>query len=314
MPDHPPLRLGTRGSKLALIQAENARAAIFAASGRDCHIVTVSTTGDRVQDKPLAEIGGKALFAKELEEALLAGQIDFAVHSLKDLPVDLPPGLQLTAVMTRESPYDALVLPKGEDRLAPSPRIGSCSVRRSAQIRRAMADAVVSPLRGNVDTRLRRLDAGDYDALVLAHAGLIRLGLDMRVSQLLDPNIHMPALSQGVIGIESRADDDDTNQVLAMVDDADTALCIAAERGFQSGLGGTCHSPVAGLARIEAGILHFSGRVIAPDGAAMAQERFSMPLEAQESARARIWSKALAVGRKMREDPLVLSWLGECAI
>lgn len=311
MIDHSPLRLGTRGSQLALIQADIACKAIAAATGRRCDIVTVKTTGDKVLDRPLAEIGGKALFAKELEEALLGGRIDCAVHSLKDLPVDPPEGLQLTAVLPRESPYDALVLPKGGGALVAAARIGSCSVRRAAQIRRQFKDARVLPLRGNVDSRLAKLDGGEFDALILAHAGLDRLGLDARIGQVLKPPSFVPALSQGAIGLESRAGDEAVNRVLEAVNDPTTALCIAAERGFQRGMGGTCHSPLAGLARIQNGVLHFVGEVIAPDGSNHAAIDFDMPVEGYAKTHAAAAAaKGLEAGRSLRARPQVPAWLG----
>jgi hydroxymethylbilane synthase len=300
------LRLGTRGSKLALLQAEIAARALYATCGRMCRIVTVKTTGDTVRDKPLAAIGGKALFAKEIEEALLQGEIDFAVHSLKDLPAELPEGLTLSAVLPREIPFDALVLPEGKTFDGILSRIGTGSVRRIAQARRAWPETEVLALRGNVDSRLIRLDRGDFDAVMLASAGLTRLGKAGRISVLLDS--WLPALAQGAIGIETRADDTPVNETLERLNDEASALCIACERGFQRGLGGSCHSPVAGLARIEDGRIRFRGEVIAPDGGDQIEVSFDLPLGEYRASLVVAEERGIQAGRDLR--PRVLPWLG----
>lgn len=273
------LRLGTRGSRLALIQAGIAADAITAATGALCEIIIVKTSGDRIS-RPLAEFGGKGLFVKELEEALLDGDIDFAVHSLKDLPALLPDGLALTSVLERQSPYDTIVLPQGVTALKAVPHLGTCSVRRAAQAARAMKGVQLSPLRGNVDTRLRKLDGGDFDGLLLSVAGLTRLGLQDRIGQIMDGDGWLPALAQGAIGLESRRDDVRTNAALAAVNHRPSALAVTAERAFQAGLSGSCHSPIAGLARIDGDILRFEGEVIAPDGADQVATQFVMPMKA----------------------------------
>jgi hydroxymethylbilane synthase len=304
MIDSFPLRLGTRGSTLALKQAEIAVQALMAHGGRACRIVIVRTTGDAVQDKPLATIGGKALFAKEIEDALLRGEIDFAVHSLKDLPADLPEGLRLAAVLPRESPYDALVLPSDAASVVPR-RIGTGSVRRVAQVRRAWPQAEVLSLRGNVDTRIGRLDRGDFDALVLASAGLCRLGKAGRIAQVL--RVWLPALAQGAIGIETRAADERVNAALGVLNHEPSALCVACERGFQKGLGGSCHSPVAGLAVIEDGRIRFRGEVIAPDGHDQVETAFDLPLGGYRSCLAEAAERGVAAGEALR--PQALPWL-----
>lgn len=301
------LRLGTRGSKLALLQADIAARALFARSGRECEIVTLKTTGDAVQNKPLAEIGGKALFAKEIEEALLRGEIDFAVHSLKDLPADLPEGLMLTAVLPRENPFDALVMANGKpfDGQPPA-RLGTGSIRRIAQCRRAFAGTEILPLRGNVDTRLAKLDGGDFDAVILAAAGLNRMGKRGRISALLDS--WLPALAQGAIGIETRKDDAAVNALMEPLNDAVAAACVACERGFQKGLGGSCHSPMAGLADIEGGQIRFRGEVIAPDGSDGVEARFDLPFGFDPALPAMAFARGVEAGLALR--PKALPWLG----
>lgn len=253
--------------------------AITAATGVLCEIVIVKTSGDRIS-RPLAEFGGKGLFVKELEEALLDGDIDFAVHSLKDLPAILPDGLALVAVLERQSPFDTMVLPQGVSSLKDTPHIGTCSVRRAAQVARAIKGAKLSALRGNVDTRLRKLDGGDFDGLLLSVAGLTRLGLQDRIGQTMHGDNWLPALAQGAIGLECRRDDARTNAALVAVNHIPSSLAVTAERAFQAGLSGSCHSPIAGLARIEGDMLRFDGEVIAPDGSDQLKTRFAMPMGA----------------------------------
>jgi hydroxymethylbilane synthase len=297
----PLLRLGTRGSKLALLQAEIAARALREKTGQECEIVTVKTTGDRIQDRPLAEIGGKALFAKELEDALTAGEIDFAVHSMKDLPAELPDGLALAAVLPREDPYDALVLQSGKRLLKEAPRIGTSSVRRAAQACRAFTDAQILPLRGNVDTRLKKLDSGEYDAVLLALAGLKRLQLEVRGEALS----WLPALAQGAIGIETRAGD---AVRFAALDNPPSRLCVSCERAFQLGLEGSCRSPIAGLAEIVGETLRFHGEVIAPDGGDFVETRFEMKLGASfAETLSEAEALALAAGKELR--PSAVPWL-----
>jgi hydroxymethylbilane synthase len=296
------LRLGTRGSPLARVQADIAARALRENVGQACEVVVVKTTGDRVQDRPLAEIGGKALFAKELEDSLLAGEIDFAVHSMKDLPAELPAGLTLAAVLPREKPYDVLVLPNGKRLPKAAPRIGTSSVRRAAQARRAFRDVEILPLRGNVDTRLRKLDGGDYDAVLLSFAGLTRLGHEDRAGGLLS---WLPALAQGAIGIETRIAD---AAIFAPLDDALARLCITCERAFQLGLGGSCHSPIAGLAEVAGGALHFHGEVLAHDGGDFLETRFDVQLGGNFAVDlAAVQDRARTAGRDLR--PGAVAWL-----
>jgi hydroxymethylbilane synthase len=260
-----PLRIGTRGSKLALVQA-NMVADLLRAIGSASEIVVLKTTGDRILDRPLADAGGKGLFVKELEDALLGDAIDIAVHSMKDVPVELPPGLDIAAVLKREDPRDVFVSNKVRT-LAGLPKgavLGTSSVRREAQVRRARPDLKCVLLRGNVDTRLRKLDEGEMDAMLLALAGLKRLGLENRATQMLDD--FLPALSQGAIGIEIRETDTRAREIVTQLNDEDTEIALLCERAFQKALGGSCRSPMAGLATVTDRMLTFRGEVLAPDG------------------------------------------------
>ncbi|HUO94178.1 MAG TPA: hydroxymethylbilane synthase [Rhizomicrobium sp.] len=279
MPQNPvPLRIGTRGSKLALVQAEMVRS-LLAAKACPCEIVVVKTSGDRIQDRSLADIGGKGLFTKELEQALLARQIDIAVHSMKDVPVVCPDGLAIAAILPREDPRDAFISNSAatlED-LPPGARIGTSSVRRQAQVARARPDLEILLLRGNVDTRLSKLDAGQYDAILLAYAGLKRLGLAARVTRLLPLNDWLPALAQGAVGVETRAGEETTAAVRTLNDPfSETAL--ACERAFQAALDGSCKTPIAGLAAYTGHQLVFRGEVLAPDGSDFVETGFEIRL------------------------------------
>ena len=271
-----PLRLGTRGSKLALVQARMVQAAL----GAPCEIVILKTSGDRIQDRSLADSGGKGLFVKELEEALLRDEIDLAVHSMKDVPTDLPPGLALTAFLPRQDPRDVFVSQKARSLmdLPKGARLGTSSVRRQAQALRARPDLEVVLLRGNVDTRLTKLDAGAMDGMLLALAGLVRLGLEDRATQILDGDGWLPALAQGAIGIEIRETDTDAREIATLLNHKPTELALDCERAFQAALDGSCRTPIAGLARIEGDRLSFHGEVLAPDGSDFADTRFAMAL------------------------------------
>lgn len=258
-----PLRLGTRGSALALWQAKTV-AALLAQHGRPSELVTIRTTGDRIQDRPLSESGGKGLFVKELEDALLSGTIDLAVHSAKDMSVILAPGLGVAAVLPREDSRDALVL-RGGDNLASAARIGTGSIRRSSQLAVRMPSARFLPIRGNVDTRLRKLDAGEYDALVLAVAGLKRLGYGARVSEAIAHEDCIPAPGQGIIAIETRIADA-RDPVWAAIDDTATAAAFAAERSVVEALGGGCELPLGAVAVPDGSALAMQAIVTTPDG------------------------------------------------
>jgi hydroxymethylbilane synthase len=272
------IRLGTRGSDLALWQARAVAARIAAAGGPTCEIVVVRTSGDRLQEAPLSESGGKRLFVKEIEDALLAGEIDLAVHSSKDMPAGLPSGLAIAAVLPREDPLDAIVLPEAETRafhtldelvaaLGQSPVIGTGSVRRVAQLRRIFSRARFVPMRGNVGTRLKKIEAGDCGALVLASAGLRRLGLGHRIALALPSAACVPAPGQGIVAVELREDDDATRRVVAPIDDAESHAALTAERALVEALGGGCQTPIGALASpTVGGHLDLLAAVVSPDG------------------------------------------------
>lgn len=281
------LRLGSRGSKLALVQSEMVRARLREA-GTECEIVVVRTSGDRIQDRTLADAGGKGLFTKELDEALADGRIDLAVHSMKDVPTQMPAGLTLAAIVSREDPRDAFISNKVQtlDALPTGACVGTASVRRQAQLARARPDLEVALLRGNVDTRLRKLDDGEFDAILLAYAGLKRLGLGARATALLDTAHWLPALAQGAIGLEIRDDDAPARAAVSALNDPATAIALACERGFQAALDGSCRTPIAGFARYAGGVLGFRGEVLAPDGSDFAETGFEQLLGADPLAHA----------------------------
>jgi hydroxymethylbilane synthase len=265
------IRIASRGSPLALAQAHMVRDQLAAAHGIDpqaIEIRVVRTSGDVIQDRPLSEVGGKGLFTKEIEDALLRHEADLAVHSAKDMQTQLPPGLIIAACLPREDPRDVLVS-RTSQRIADLPsgaRIGTSSLRRAALMRRLRRDVVVVPLRGNVETRLRKLDEGVADATLLALAGLRRLGLESVASAILDPNEFVPAVGQGVIAIETRADDARARDLIAKITDTDAATALSAERAFLAELDGSCKTPIAGHARLVDGALRFHGLIVKPDG------------------------------------------------
>jgi len=277
--DRKALRLGTRGSKLALAQSNMVRGHLEAA-GIACEITVVKTSGDRIQDRTLADAGGKGLFTKELEEALLSDRIDLAVHSMKDVPVEMPPGLALAAILPREDPRDAFLSAKAKtlSELPKGARLGTSSVRRTAQALRARPDLDIALLRGNVDTRLRKLDEDEFDAILLAVAGLKRLGMAERITTPLETEEWLPALAQGAVGIEIREGDAQARAGVTPLNDPATAVALACERAFQAALDGSCRTPIAGLAVYENGILKFRGEVIAPDGSDFAKAAFETTL------------------------------------
>jgi hydroxymethylbilane synthase len=244
------LRLGSRGSQLALFQARLVAQRILDAGGPSSEIIVIKTSGDQLQDRPLSEIGGKRLFVKEIEDALAGGAIDLAVHSSKDMPAELPTGLAIAGVLPREDPADAMVLPagKGSGSLL---RVGTGSVRRIAQLTRLFPGARFENIRGNLDTRLRKLDAGGYDALVLAAAGLRRLGFESRISRRLPLEDCIPAPGQGIIAIETRADDRAVRAAAANINDADALAALEAERALVMALGGGCQMPIGGVALLS---------------------------------------------------------------
>lgn len=266
------LRIGTRGSPLALAQAEDVRARLAVAHGLDpvaIEICVIRTSGDVIQDRPLAEVGGKGLFTKEIEQALFERKVDLAVHSAKDMETVLPAGLVAPAFLRREDVRDAFISRKAAT-LADLPAgavVGTASLRRQAIVRRLRGDLRVISLRGNVQTRLRKLDAGEVDATLLALAGLKRLGLTAVATSIFSVDEFLPAVGQGAIAIETRADDARTRELVAPINDADTMTAITAERAFLAALDGSCRTPIAGHARIAVdGILTLRGLIVTPDG------------------------------------------------
>jgi hydroxymethylbilane synthase len=288
----PELRIGTRGSQLALWQANTVAAQLAAAGAPPCRIVIIKTSGDQLQDRPLSEVGGKRLFVKEIEDALLRNDVDLAVHSSKDMPAVLPDGLGIAGVLPREDPLDAVILPvrlkpdateKGGIRdgsvrlqadlmaaLGATPRIGTGSVRRVAQLLNLFPGARFENVRGNVDTRLRKLEEGQYDAIVLAAAGLRRLGFAERISMTLPADVCVPAPGQGIVAIETREDDEATKAFVARITDPGAAAALDAERAVVETLGGGCQTPIGALATMITGIdgekLELVGVVASLDG------------------------------------------------
>lgn len=288
------VRIGTRGSRLALVQAE-AVAAGLRARGARVEIVAIRTSGDQLATVPLADFGGKALFIKEVEDALLAGHVDVAVHSLKDMPAALPPGLTLAAFPRREDPADVLVTRDGRglDDLPPGARVGTSSLRRRVLLQRMRPDLLDVPIRGNVDTRLRKLADGQYDALVLARAGLVRLGIEPPAMVRLPVDTFLPAAGQGILGVEARAGEAPLLELLATLDHTETRIQAEAERAFLYRLGAGCHTPVAGFARLDGPALSVAGFVASGDG--------STVLTAAVSGAP---SGARALGEKLAEELL----------
>ena len=256
------ITIATRQSRLALWQAEHIRhrlQAIYPETG--IALLGLTTTGDQILDRPLAEIGGKGLFIKELEVAMQEGRADLAVHSLKDVPMQMPEGFALAAVLKRENPCDAFVSNRYAklDELAPGAVVGTSSLRREAILRVRYPRLEIRSLRGTLDTRLAKLDAGDFDAIILAAAGLMRLGLEDRIAALLDPEVWLPAPGQGALGIEIRADHANVHEWLAPLHDPQTGLCVQAERAFSRALGGSCQLPLGAYANIAEGQLRLRG-------------------------------------------------------
>ncbi len=266
---HQTIRIATRKSPLAMWQAEHVAAALRAAHpGLQVELLGMSTQGDKILDTPLAKIGGKGLFVKELEQGMLEGRADIAVHSMKDVPVELPAGLHLPVIMEREDPRDAFVSNRyaSLDELPEGARVGTSSLRRQCQLLELRPDLELLPLRGNVNTRLRKLDEGEYDAVILAAAGLIRLGFGDRIRAFIEPEQSLPAIGQGAIGIECRADDDRVNELIAPLHHPPTATCVLAERAMNNRLEGGCQVPIAGHALLDGDRLWLRGLVGSLDG------------------------------------------------
>ena len=291
-----PIRIATRKSPLALWQAEHVRGRLLALHpGLQVELLKMSTQGDRILDSPLAKIGGKGLFVKELEQGMLEGRADLAVHSMKDVPAELPAGLCLGAILEREDPRDAFVSGQysGVDDLPAGARVGTSSLRRQCQLRARRPDLQILDLRGNVGTRLGKLDAGDYDAIVLACAGLKRLGLSERITHALTPEEMLPAIAQGVIGIECRADDRRVRDLIEPLNHAATAQRTAAERAMNAALAGGCQAPVAGYSLLNDGVIELRGLVGQPDGSEVIRGDIRGPAE-----------QAAALGKQLADDLL----------
>jgi hydroxymethylbilane synthase len=275
-----PLRIATRKSPLALWQAEHVTAQLKAAHpGLEIELLGMSTQGDKILDTPLAKIGGKGLFVKELEQGMLDGQADIAVHSMKDVPVHLPDGLHLPVIMEREDPHDAFVSNHyaNLDALPEGARVGTSSLRRQCQLAARRPDLQIIPLRGNVNTRLKKLDDGDYDAIILAAAGLKRLGFGARIRDAISAEQSLPAIGQGAIGIECRSDDARINDLIACLHHVDTADRVRAERAFNERLEGGCQVPIGGHAVLEGDQLWLRGLVGTPDGSELIEGEIRGP-------------------------------------
>ncbi len=280
------LTYATRRSPLALAQCRAFVARLLACEpSLQTTELLVVTSGDRIQDRPLSEVGGKGLFVKEIEEAMLEGRADFAVHSIKDVPSALPEGLVIACVPPREDPRDVLVAPRHGSlaALPPGARVGTSSLRRLVALRAVRPDLDIVPARGNVDTRLRKVDAGEYDAIVLARAGLLRLGLDGRVTEVLSPDVSLPAVGQGALGIECRAADPAVRALLARLNDRDSATCVAAERGVLRALEGDCKTPLGAYAERAGATLRLRAFVADPDGSARRTAERAVPWPAAEA-------------------------------
>lgn len=291
------LRVGTRGSRLALVQSSSVADALRRL-GAEVELVPIKTSGDRLAGVALADFGGKALFVKEIEEALLDDRVDLGVHSLKDMPALLPPGLVIATYPAREDPRDALLTPSGggiED-LPRGARVGTSSLRRRVLLLSRRSDLAIEPIRGNVETRLAKLESGQYDALVMAQAGLNRLGLAPRHARPLPTEDFLPAVGQGILAVEVRQADREMLELLSRLDDTRTRMEALAERSFLAALGAGCHTPVAGHCRLQDGILRMSGLVASLDGAIMLRASVSGPVETAEALGRELAAELLARG------------------
>jgi len=302
------IQIGTRGSKLALWQANWVQSELLKAHPSiSIQITIIKTKGDKILDVPLAKVGGKGLFVKEIEDALLEGKIDLAVHSMKDMPAELPTGLTIGAIPQRENPQDVLISKSGC--LADLPegtRIGTSSLRRASQLLFTRPDVIIHPLRGNLDTRLRKLDQGDMDAIVLAAAGVRRLGLEHRIAEYLDSSIMLPAAGQGALCIEVRTGDEDTGALVGKMDHAETRTVVLGERAFLHRLGGSCQVPIAAHGRVEGGRFQLSGLIAEPDGSRVFREDLAGPAASSETVGAELAKKLMDQGATVIIEKLQL--------
>jgi hydroxymethylbilane synthase len=295
------ITIGTRGSKLALWQSNWVRSALLEISpSLTIDLVVIKTKGDKILDAPLAKVGGKGLFVKEIEEALLEGRIDLAVHSMKDMPAAVPAGLTMGAIPKREIPYDVLISRHGQrfSELTRSACIGTSSLRRAAQIRHARSDIIILPLRGNLDTRLKKLDSDEQrmDAIVVAAAGIKRLNFEDRIAEYLDETIMLPAVGQGALCIECRENDPMMADILAELDDPETRTVVMAERAYLNRLGGSCQVPIAGFGKIEKDTFFLSGLVADSDGKTLCRDSHSGPIHRSENIAVVLAERLMAMG------------------
>ena len=297
MPD--PIKIGTRGSRLALWQADWVKSQIQAMDpDLQVDLVIIKTKGDKILDVPLAKVGGKGLFVKEIEDAMLNGQIDLAVHSMKDMPAMLPKGLHIGAIPCRENPADVLIsrnnIPLAE--LPPASRVGTSSLRRSSQLLHTRSDLVIETLRGNLDTRLKKLDAKNFDAIVLAAAGVLRMGLTQRITEYLDHAVMLPAVGQGALCIECRKADSRINTILKNLDDEKTGKVVLGERAFLNMLGGGCQVPIAAHGRLNGDVFTLTGLVATVDGKTVIKEQLSGSADDTEKVGIDLGKKMIALG------------------
>nr|WP_276571914.1 hydroxymethylbilane synthase [Desulfonema magnum] len=298
------IKIGTRGSKLALWQANWVKSAIEKSGNGEwkakVELVIIKTKGDKILDVPLAKVGGKGLFVKEIEEALLDGRIDLAVHSMKDMPSEIPEGLCIGAVPERETPKDVLISGKGLllSELPAGACVGTSSLRRAAQLRRARPDIDIVPLRGNLDTRLKKLEHGDMDAIILAAAGVKRMNFESRITEYLDEDIMLPAVGQGALCIETRENDPEIEPVIGPLNHQETRSVVMGERAFLNCLEGGCQVPIAAHGKIERGIFTLSGLVADVDGKTIIQETLSGPETESETIGTDLGNCLLTMGAK----------------
>ena len=302
------IRIGTRGSQLAVWQAGWVRSRLLALHPQyEVELVKIKTTGDKITDVPLARVGGKGLFVKEIETALLEGGIDLAVHSMKDMPAEIPPGLCIGAVPERENPLDVLISRNGHsfESLRQSARIGSSSLRRGAQVRHVRPDVTVHPLRGNLDTRIRKLETEDLDAIIVAAAGVKRLGLEARITEYLAEEIMLPAIGQGALAIEINANNDAIQGLIAPLDHRETNLAVKSERAFLTRLEGGCQVPIAARARIVGEEIVLTGLVSEVDGSVLLREMIRGPVAEHETLGVELANRLLDKGgRRILENIL----------
>ena len=301
-----PLRIATRESRLALVQTTMVGEHIAARHGMPIEHVGMTTKGDQVLDRPLAEVGGKGLFVKELEVALEQGRADIAVHSMKDVPMELPPGFRLRTFGPRETPLDAIVSPKYDslDALPAGAVVGTSSLRRECQLRRAYPKLVFRPLRGNVNTRLAKLDRGEYDAIILAAAGLRRLGLAERIRGILPEGLSVPAIAQGILAIEYRSDRRDLDEMISGFEDGATDVAARAERALGLVVEGSCDVPVGGYARVDGGRVSLEGFIGMPDGSRLVRETLEGPAAQPEAVGRALGQRLLAAGGRAILDAI----------